>query len=259
MIVRVAVLVKDVPNPSGTPPEIGPDHLLRRMEPGGGLDPADEPGLELAVRLVEAAGGEVVLFSMGPAQAMRACRRGLALGAHRAVLVTDERLRGADALVTARVLAATIRREQFDLVIAGVESADGATGTMPAALAELLGLPSATFARRLEVVAGRVTIERQTQAGHDVVECELPALATVTAAAATPRHPSVADTIQARKKPIEQLSLADLGLSVEDLQPRHRVTAVEIAPERQAGELVEDEAEAVTRVVRLLEELEVLA
>ena len=164
MSVRVAVLAKYVPNPSGLPPEIGPDFRLRRDDPSGGLDPSDEPGVGVAVRLVEELGGTVTVASVGPGHAASAVRLALALGADEGVLVTDEALQGADALTTATVLAAAVRRRPFDLVLAGVESTDGATGTMPMALAELLGVPAATFARRVRVSPGRVDIERQTAA-----------------------------------------------------------------------------------------------
>jgi electron transfer flavoprotein beta subunit len=252
----VVVLVKDVPNPAGTPPEIGADHLLRRREPGGALDPADEPGLEIAVRLVAQEGGSVTAVSMGPAEAVRACRRALSLGADRAILVEDDALRGADALVTARVLARAVGTLAFDLVLAGVESADGATGAVPAALAEFLELPSVTFAREIEIADGRVTAVRQTAAGYDVVACDLPALVTLTAAAAEARHPSVRDAIAARKKPLAVRSLGDLGLEPAEVLPTHRVTSVEIAPERQAGDVV-GESEGADRIVQLLERLEV--
>jgi electron transfer flavoprotein beta subunit len=255
---RVVVLAKDVPNPSGIPPEIGPDFRLRREGADGGLDPSDEPGVEIAVRLVEEIGGEVTAVSLGPEQSVRALRRALATGVDRAVLVSDEALRGADALATARVLAAAIGREPFDLVIAGVESTDGATGTMPIALAELLGLPCATFARRVDVRDGRLAIERQAEYGHDLVECDLPALVTVTAAAATVRYASVRDALRAKRMPIERLSLAELGVDAADVRATHEVTAVEIAPARAAGELVDVEAEAPVRIVRLLEAARVL-
>lgn len=253
----VVVLVKDVPNPAGTPPEVGADHLLRREEPGGGLDPADEPGLEVAVRLVEQDGGSVTAVSMGPAQAARACRRALALGADEAVLVEDDALRGADALVTARVLAHAIRTLRCDLVLAGVESADGATGAVPGALAELLDLPAVTFARRVEITGDRLVAERQTSAGYDVVACALPALVTLTAAAAEARHPSVRDTMAARKKPLRTLSLEELGVARADVSATHRVVAIEIAREREAGEVV-GEAEGADRIVELLGRMEVL-
>ncbi len=254
----VVVLVKFVPNPSGQPPEIGPDFRLTRDEPNAGLDPSDEPGLELAVRLVEARGGAVTVVSVGPERARGALWRALASGADGAVLVDDEELAGADVLATANVLAAAIRRRPFDLIVAGVESTDGGTGTMPIALAELLDLPSATFARRVQVEDGTVTIERQTSVGYDVVDCALPALVSVTAAAAEPRYPALRETIQAKKKPIERLSLADLGLTGDDVRATQRVTAVEIAPEKKPGELVEDESSAPRRIVHLLEEMKVL-
>jgi electron transfer flavoprotein beta subunit len=253
----VVVLVKDVPSPAGTPPEVGADHLLRRREPGGGLDPADEPGLEIAARLAEPEGGSVTAVSIGPAQAVRACRRALALGADYAVLVEDDALRGADALVTARVLARAIGTLPCDLVLAGVESADGATGAVPAALAELLDLPAVTFARRVELTDGGLVAERQTPTGYDVVACALPALVTLTAAAAEARHPSVRDTMAARKKPLRTLSLDELEVDRADVSPTHRVVAIEIAPEREGGEVV-GEAEGADRIVELLDRMEVL-
>jgi len=252
--VDVVVLAKYVPNPSGSPPEIGPEFRLRRREADGGLDPSDEPGVETAVRLAQAHGGAVTALSVGPEHAVRALQRALALGADGATLVVDPLLEGSDALVTAKVLAAAIARLPFDLVIAGVESTDGATGTVPMTLAALLDLPSATFARRLEVDGARVVVERQTDLGYDTVECPLPALVTLTAAAAEPRHVSLKDSIEARKKPIERLPLAALGLQPADVVPTQRVTAVEIAPEKPRGELVEDEDEAPRRILQLLEQ-----
>jgi len=254
---KVVALAKHVPNPRGEPPELAEDGFrLRRDQPDAGLDPSDEPGIELAVRLAEQTGGEVIVVSMGPEPALRAVRRALALGADRGVLVSDDALQGADALATAKVLAAAIRRTAFDLVVAGVESTDGATGTMPMALAELLGVPCASFARRLSVGDRKVTIERQTEFGHDVVECALPALVTVTAGAAEPRYPSVRDALQAKKKPVERLALADLGLDGADVRPTHELVAVEIDTEREAGELVEDTHEAIARIVQLLRDAE---
>ena len=253
----VVVLVKDVPSPAGTPPEIGADHLLRRDEPGGGLDPADEPGLAVAARLVEQSGGSVTAVSVGPAQAVRACRRALALGADQAVLVEDDALRGADALVTARVLARAIRALPYDLVLAGVESTDGATGAVPGALAELLGLPAVTFARRVEITAGQLVAERQTSAGYDLVACALPALVTLTAAAAEARHPRCARRWRRARSPLRTVSLDELGVARTDVSSTHRVIAIEIAPEREAGEVV-GEAEGAERIVEMLDRMEVL-
>ncbi|MGB0094774.1 MAG: electron transfer flavoprotein subunit beta/FixA family protein [Solirubrobacteraceae bacterium] len=254
---NVIVLTKHVPNPSGNPPEIGPDFRLRRETGEGGTDPAGEPAVAIGRRLVDEAGGAVIALSMGPERAVRTLAKVLATGADRAILVTDDALEGADALATARVLAAAIERQPFDLVIAGIESSDGATGTMPMALAELLGIPAATFARQLLVKDGSVVIERQTEAGYDVIECVLPALVTVTSAVAEPRYPSVRAMIQAKKKPIERLSLADLGRDPDLARPMQAVAAIEFGLEKQAGELIENADEAPARVVRFLHEAKV--
>lgn len=254
----VVVLVKFVPNPSGAPPEIASDGRLTRAEPTAALDPSDEPGLELAAQLVEERGGSLRAVSVGPERAIAALWRATAFGADSAILVVDDGLAGADALATARVLAAAIRRRPFDLVVTGVESTDGGTGTLSIALAELLGLPAATFARRVQVENDVVRIERQTPTGHDVVECPLPALVSVTAAAAAPRYPTVPQMLQAKRRPIERLSLDELELAEADVRPTQRITAIEIAPEKEPGEVVEDEAAAVGRIVNLLAEAKVL-
>src|SRR5919108_5474290 len=210
---NVIVLTKWVPEPEGTP-TIGDDGLLVREGADGALDPGDEYGLEAALQLVETVGdGEVTLLSMGPEVAHAALQRGLAMGAHKGVRVTDDALRGADAVVTARVLAAAIKRQEFDLVIAGVESTDGYTGTAPATIAEFLGVPSLTFAKDLHLSDDTLTIERQTAAGYDVVVAPLPAVVTVTAGATEPRYPSLQGVMAAKSKPVATLSLPPLGLS----------------------------------------------
>src|SRR5918999_175621 len=149
---NIVVCVKHIPDPN-LPVEMEGTRLKREGVQGV-LDPGDEFGVEAGLQLKEAHGGEVTLVSMGPAQAMEAIRRGLSMGADKGVLITDDVLAGADALATARVLAAAVGRGEFDLVIAGVESTDGYTGTLPMALAELLGLPSVTFARKVEMSDG---------------------------------------------------------------------------------------------------------
>lgn len=254
---QLVVLVKYVPEPLGTP-TLGEDLLLVREGVEGALDPGDEYAVEAALRVVEAHGGEVTLVSMGPEVAMGAIRKGLSMGAHAGVLVTDPALRGSDVLATAKVLAAVLRRKPFDLVLGGVESTDGYTGTLPMSVAELLGVPSATFARALEISNGTLRIERQTEEGYDVVECPLPALATVTGSAADPRYPTLKGIMSAKTKPVEQLSLADLSLSDEDVAPTQRVAAVGEAPEKGAGEVVQAGDEAASRLAELLAEAKVI-
>jgi electron transfer flavoprotein beta subunit len=255
--VNVVVLVKYVPEPKGTP-QLGDDFLVKREGVEGALDPGDEYAVEAALRVAEAHGGEVILVSMGPEVAMSAIRRGLSMGAHRGVIVTDPSLRGSDALATARVLAAAVRRLEFDLVLGGVESTDGSTGTVPMTVAELLGIPGATFARHVEIADGSLRIERQTEAGYDVVESPLPALATVTASAAEPRYPTLKGIMQAKRKPVEQLSLSDLDLSPDDVHPTQRVVEVREATQKGAGEVIEAGAEAPARIADILEQAKVI-
>jgi len=250
---RIVVLVKYVPEPNGTP-TLGQDNLLVREGVEGALDPGDEYAVEAALRLAEAQGGDVTLISMGPEVAMSAIRKGLSMGAEAGVLIADPALRGADTLATATVLAAAVGTREFDLVLTGVESTDGYTGTLPSTVAELLGLPSATFARSLDVVDGRLRIERQTEEGYDVVECPLPAVATVTGSAAEPRYPTLKGIMGAKSKPVEQVSLSDLGVAEGAIAATQRVTNVTAAVEKGAGEIVEAGDDAVARFTALLED-----
>jgi len=255
--VNVVALVKFVPSPQGTP-QLGPDHLLVRTGADGALDPGDEFGLEAALQLAQATGGEVTVISMGPEVATTAVQRALAMGADKGVLITDDALAGADALVTARVLAAAIGRAPFDLVIAGVESTDGYTGTVPATIAGFLGAPSATFARAISSEGDAVRIERQTETGYDVVVCPLPAVVTVTAGATEPRYPTLKGIMSAKSKPVDRLSAADLGLSPEDLVSTQSVADVTDAPAKAGGEVIQAADDAVARIADLLAEAKVI-
>src|SRR5436190_1648051 len=254
---NVVVLAKWVPNPEGVP-EMGDDFRLKREGAEGSLDPGDEFGVEAALQVAESQGGEVTVVSMGPEVATGAVRKALSMGVAKAVLVTDEALKGADVLVTARALAEAIKKQDFDLVIAGVESTDGYTGTLPMTLAELLAVPSVTFLRKLEVKDGKLHAERQTEVGYDVVEAEMPIVVTVTAGANSPRYPTLKGIMQAKQKPMEQLSVSDLGLDAEDVQATQEVMGVEPVPEKEAGEVIEDGAEAPDRIVQFLKEAKVI-
>src|SRR5260370_39530569 len=155
------------------------------------LDPGDEHAVEAGLQLVEKDSGEVTIISMGPPRALEAIRRALAMGSHRGILVTDPALENSDALSTARVIAAAIKGQTYDLIICGTESTDGSSGAVPAQLAELLGLPLLSFAKKLEGTNGKAQIDRQTDDGYDVVEAPLPAVGTVTGGVNEARSPSL--------------------------------------------------------------------
>ncbi len=182
------------------------------------------------------------------------------MGAARGVLVTDDSLRGADTLVTARVLAAAIGSlGPVDLIVAAVESTDGYTGTLPITVAELLGLPSITFATSLDVENGsELRAERQTSAGTEVISCPMPAMVTVTTGVADPRYPSLKGVMGAKSKPIERPSIADLGLDSDSTRPTQTIAAVEAAPAKTGGRVIEAGPETAGEIADLLAEARVI-
>jgi electron transfer flavoprotein beta subunit len=247
---NIVVTVKQVPDPNVAPQFDG--ERLKRQGVAGVLDPGDEFGVEAALQLAQAHGGEVTVVSMGPESAMEAVRKALSMGAAKGVLVSDEALAGADALTTAKVLAAVIKKIGFDLVIAGVESTDGSTGVVPQMVAALLDVPSATFAKSLEVKDGTLHINRQTEKGYDVVEAALPAVVTVTAGVNEPRYPSFKGIVEAKKKPVDQLKVADLeGLTLEG-PTTQSIEQIADAPQRGAGEIVTDDGGGAAKIADFL-------
>ncbi len=258
---NVVVTVKQIPDPA-EPGSLDADNTLNRS---GKLilDEADSYGVEMALQLVAAAGeGEVTLVSVTADGEVSGLRSALAMGADKAILVSDPAIAGSDALGTAKILAAAIGRvEGVDLVLSAVEASDGYTGTLAAQLAELLGINSATFAKHVEVADGTLKVQRQTEAGYDEVSTSLPALVSVTAGVVEPRYPSFKGIMAAKNKPVDQLTLADLGLEANQVGwegARQQITDVTPAPEREAGEKVVDEGDAHEKIVAFLEELKVI-
>lgn len=252
---NIVVTVKQIPDPNVDPQLDG--ERLKREGVAGVLDPGDEFGVEAGLQLAQAHGGEVTVVSMGPAQAMEAVRKALSMGAAKGILVSDDGLAGADALTTAKVLAEAIKKNGFDLVVCGVESTDGYTGVVPQMIAALLDVPNATFAKTLEVKDGTVHINRQTEKGYDVVECPLPAVVTVTAGVNEPRYPSFKGIVEAKKKPVDQLSLGDLGLSLESAASQS-VDGINDAPQRGAGEVVSDDGTGAQKIADFLGQAKVI-
>ena len=193
---------------------------------------------------------------MGPERAKDAIRKGLSMGADRGVLISDASLAGADVFLTAKLLAAAIKQEQPDLVICATESYDGSTGMVPPMLAELLGFPQLTFAKKVEVAGSTVKVHRQTADGYQVVEAATPALISVTAAIAEPRYASLKGIMAARSKEIKQLSASDLG--VEKGESAETIEGVADAETRKAGEVIEDDGTAVDKIVQVLATAKVL-
>jgi electron transfer flavoprotein beta subunit len=257
---NVVVCVKQIPDPAA-PAALDPDtHTLDRS---GKLilDDSDSYGVEMGLQLASGDGDEVILVSMAPAGETSGLRTALAMGAAKAILVSDEALAGSDALGTAKVLAAAIRRAEPDLVLTATESTDGYTGTIPAQIAELLGLPSITFAKKIAIDGSTVRVERQTEAGYDEVECPLPAVVSVTAGVVEPRYPSFKGIMAAKSKPVDVVSVDDLGVSKDEVGAKgagQEITDVSKAEARGGGEIVVDEGDGAERIVAFLEELKVI-
>jgi electron transfer flavoprotein beta subunit len=251
---KIVVTVKQVPDPNSTLTLEADNTLSREKEVV--LDPGDECGIEEGLQLKEAHGGEVILVCMGPERAKDAIRKGLSMGADRGILISDAKLAGADALLTARALAAAIKPEAPDLVICSTESYDGSTGMVPPMLAELLGVPQLTVAKKVELDGNTVNVHRQTSDGYQVVEASMPALITVTAGIAEPRYASLKGIMAARSKEVKQLGLADLG--IERAASAETVEGVVDAETRKAGAVIEFDGTAVDRILQVLAEAKVV-
>ena len=259
---NVVVCVKQIPDPAD-PGALDPTTKTLKRDGKLILDESDSYGVEMALQLVTAAGGgEVTLVSMAPNAEVSGLRTALAMGAAKAILVSDEALAGSDALTTAKVLAKAIERvEGADLILTATESSDGYTGTVTEQLAGLLDLPSVTLAKQIEIVGTTVKVQRQTESGYDDVECPLPAVVSVTAGVVEPRYPSFKGIMAAKSKPVDTLAVADLGLEASQVGwagAGQQIVAIEQAPAREAGEVFEDDGTAFEKIVAFLDNLKVL-
>jgi len=255
---NIVVLVKQVPD-TWADKKLDPgDKTLDRDAVDAVVNEMDEFAVEEALRLAEAHGGEVTVVSMGPERATEAIRKALSMGAHKAIHVVDDALAGSDAAGTSLVLARALERAgAFDLVIAGCEASDGQTSMVPAMLAERLGLPQVTFARKVEADpgAGVVRIQRLTDDGYQVVQAATPAVVSVVEKINEPRYPSFKGIMAAKKKPVESVSVADLGVDPAEVGLAAAWTRVESfadRPPRTAGTVVTDDGDGGVRLAEFL-------
>lgn len=257
---NILVTVKQIPDPA-VPGELDPATKTLKREGKLILDESDSYGVEMALQLRDAAGGgEVVLASIAPNDEVSGLRTALAMGADKAILVSDPALQGTDALTTAKLIAKCVERAGgIDLVITATESTDGYTGTIPAQVGELLGWPSLTFTRHIEIVDGVAKTERQTEAGYDQVEAPLPVVIAVTAGVVEPRYPSFKGIMAAKNKPVDTVTASELGVEpVGWAGARQEITGIEAAPARAAGEKFEDDGTGAEKIVAFLENLKVV-
>ena len=257
---KIAVCVKQVPEGSARRLDPGTKRLDRSGE--GALNPFDAHAVEEALEIRDAVGeGEVVVLSMGPQKALDSLRKALAMGADRAVLVSDDALVGSDLVATSTVLAKALEREQADLVLMGQQGNDSDGAVLGAALADRLRLPMFSQAAELTVSAGSIRGKRQTEFGYDVIEAPLPAIVAVSDAINEPRYPSLKGIMGAKKKPQETLSLADLGPdggAAGDSGSKTEVYALGDPPPRGDSRKIEDDGSAAQQIVDFLAEKRLL-
>jgi electron transfer flavoprotein beta subunit len=259
--VKIAVCVKQVPE-SGAAKRIDPQ--TKRLDRSGeaGLNPFDVNAVEEGLRIKERLGeAELVLVSMGPERALEAVRKGLAMGADRAVLVSDEAAAGSDLGPTSLVLSKALERESPELVLFGQQSSDGEGAVLWAAVAERMRLPLVSQAAELELEDSRVVVKRQTEFGYDRIEAPLPCVIAVSDAINEPRYPSLKGIMGAKSKPQEVLALADLGLGASSVgETASRTQVLELGPPPPRGESVriEDDGSAAEKIVEFLAQRKLL-
>jgi electron transfer flavoprotein beta subunit len=258
---NIVVCGKVIPASSVTI-EIDPNtrRMVRKGVPHE-LDPAAASAVEEALRLTEKHGGIVTLVTMGISDATIGIRNALAMGVTSAVHILDDAVAGSDTLGTAKILAAAVKKQPFDLVICATESSDSYSGIVPGQIAYLLGIPPMTFAKDILIDDDRIAIKRQSESGYDLVESSLPALVAVSSGINEPRYPQLKGIMAAKKKEIKLYTAADLGLppdQVGEKGAREKVLAVGRPPKRQAGKVVVDEGEGGKQIADFLAEMKVI-
>jgi electron transfer flavoprotein beta subunit len=219
------------------------------------LNPYDEYAVEEALKLKEAHGGQVVAVCMGPEKATEAVRKALAMGADKGVLVADAALEGSDAQATAYVLAEALKTFEWDVVIFGVRSTDGETGTVPGAVAERLGVPLLSALAKVEVEGSTLKVHRETELGYVAYECATPAVISVIKGINQPRYPSMMGIMGAKKKPMDVKDTGGLALDASQVglaNAKTRVLSARSPEPRKAGTKVEDDGAGARKIAEFL-------
>jgi electron transfer flavoprotein beta subunit len=252
---NIVVCLKQVPDTYSERKLRAADSTLDRDAADGVMNELDEYAVEEGLRLAEAHGGEVTILTMGPEKASESIRKALSMGADKAVHLIDDALAGSDALATSAALAAVLGRIGFDVVILGSESTDARMGVMGAMLAERLGVPQLSFASKVEIDGPNISINRQADYGYDRVQATLPAVISVVEKINEPRYPSFKGIMAAKKKPVEKLGVADIGIDpgqVGLVSAATEVVSFASRPPRQAGTVVKDEGDGGVKAAEFL-------
>jgi electron transfer flavoprotein beta subunit len=252
---NIVVLVKQVPDSGSERNLRSDDKTVDRGSASNVINEMDEYAIEEALKIKETHGGEVTVLTMGPVSATESIRKALSMGSDKAVHVQDDALHGSCALATSRVLAAALGTLDAEIVIAGAESTDGRAQVVPQMLAERLGIAAVTGVRKLTIDGNLLTAERQTDEGFEIVTAATPAIVSVWDTINEPRYPSFKGITQAKSKPLTVMSLADLGITADEVGfagASSIVVDVAKRPPRQGGQRVEDAGEGGVALVEFL-------
>jgi electron transfer flavoprotein beta subunit len=252
---NIVVCVKQVPDTWSERTLRESDSTLDRDAADAVINELDEFAIEEGLRQAEAHGGEVTIVSMGPERATESIRKALSMGADKAVHLVDDALAGSDVLGTSAALAAVLSQIGFDLVIIGSESTDARTGVVAAMLAERLGVPQLSYASKVDIDGSSITINRLAEYGYDTVEASLPAVVSVVEKINEPRYPSFKGIMAAKKKPVQTMSVADIGVDAGQIGLANaacEVLSFAKRPPRQAGEIVTDDGDGGGKAAEFL-------
>ncbi len=252
---NIVVLVKQVPDTWAERSLKPSDNTLDRESVDAVINEVDEQAIEAGLRLQEANGGEVTVVSMGPDRASESIRKALSMGADKGLLISDPALHGSCVMQTAKVLAAALGTLEWDIVLTGGESTDARLAVLPALLAEATGAAQLTQGRKISYEGGTFSVERVNEAGYAVVQSDGKAIVSLLEGTNEARYPSFKGIMAAKKKPLQTISLGDLGISADEVGLDNATTAVtgfENRPPRQSGAAVKDEGDGGVKIADFL-------
>lgn len=216
------------------------------------INPYDEYALEEAIKLKETHGGEVTVVTVGPARCEAALRTALAMGADKAIIVSDESLFG-DQYTIAKVLAAVAKKDTYEIVLGGYMAVDDGSAQVGPRLAEELGIPHISTITKLELDGDKVIVEKDVEGDTEMIECGLPLLVTAQQGLNEPRYPSLPGIMKAKKKPLERLDAADLAINLEEIKAKTEVVGQYLPPQKKVGKILSGELkDQVQELVHLL-------
>jgi len=259
--VNIIVCLKQVPD-TETQIKIAPDgQSIVQDDIKWVMNPYDEFGVEEALRLKEKFGGEVTVVGLGPKRVTESIRTALEMGADKGILISDEALNGSDALATAKALAAVIKNLDCDLIFAGQRGIDDDMGVVGPSVAEFLGIPHVSLVVKVEVAEDGKSLKahRPVEGQTLVLESNLPVLITAQKGLNEPRYASLPGIMKAKKKPLEEKTLADLGIDAAEVGQnarKQKILQLSSPPERGAGKIIEGETpqEKAAALAKLLHE-----